>query len=140
MPTGPLTPELERFLEGPLAAVVATVGADGAPSTAATWYEYSHGRLVLPMLASTRRVGELRRNPGVGLTALAPDWYTQVSLSGTVVDLTEDRALEVLDRIAIRYTGEPYPADGRDEPFLIATAEISRWHTHGDPAETTKAA
>jgi PPOX class probable F420-dependent enzyme len=140
MPTGPLPPEFERFLDGPLAAVVATVGADGAPSTAATWFEYRDGRLLLPMLASTRRADELRRNPGIGLTVLAADWYSQVSLTGTVFELTEDTGLEHLDRIAIRYTGEPYPSEGRDEPFLVATAEIHRWHSHGDPAETSKAA
>jgi PPOX class probable F420-dependent enzyme len=137
MPTGQLPPKLERFLEAPNVAVVATVGADGAPSTAATWYEYRDGRLVLPMLASARRVEELRANPGLGLTVLAPDWYSQLSLTGTAVDIREDPGLEALDRMAMRYDGEPYAHSTRDQPFIAVTAEISRWHTFGDPAAAT---
>jgi PPOX class probable F420-dependent enzyme len=136
MPTGPLPPEIERFLDGPHPAVMATVGADGAPSTAATWYEYRDGLLLLAMHTNARRVEELRRNPVLGLTVLAPDWYSQVSLTARVVELREDRELEDVDRIATRYTGKPYEHTSRDKPFVVVAAEVYRWHTFGDPAET----
>ncbi len=85
MPPAPLPPELERFLAKPRPAVVATIGRDGSPVTAATWYEWADGRILLSMEVSGYRIRNIRRDPRVSLTVLGDSWYSHVSLPVRVV-------------------------------------------------------
>lgn len=127
MPRVPVPPELDAFLSLPNPAVVATVRPDGSPHTAATWYDWEDGRVLLNMDESRKRLGHLRANPAAALTVLAEgDWYRHVSLLGRVVSIEEDDGLRDIDRLAVRYTGEPYAA--RDRRRFTAWMEPARWH------------
>ena len=131
MPPAPLPEELSRFLGAPHPAVVSSVRPDGAPITAATWYAWEDGRVVLSMEADGLRARNLRGNPAIALTVLADDWYSQVSLIGRVVEFRADPGLAVLDRLSILYTGEPY--DDRTLDPVTALVEIDRWSAFGSP-------
>jgi PPOX class probable F420-dependent enzyme len=111
---------------------VATVRADGAPVTAATWYDWVDGHIVLTMDADGLRVRNLRRDPRVALTVIGDDWYTHVSLIGRVVEIRDDPDFLDIDGMSIRYDGVPY--DRRDWPSVTAVVALERWHTWGDPA------
>ena len=132
MPEAPLPAELERFLEKPRQAVVATTTADGAPVSTPTWYEYGDGRLVLSMDAGGHRIQNLRRDPRLTLTVLGDDWYNQVSMLGRVLEEYSDSDWAVTDRLSQRYLGEPYGSKDFDCVYVIA--EVERWHAFGDPA------
>jgi PPOX class probable F420-dependent enzyme len=132
MPRGPLPPELVEFVKAPRPAVVATVDPDGTPATTATWYDWSEGRLLLSMTASGPRTRNVRANPNIALTVLGDSWYTHVSIGAHVVEVREDDGLADLDRLAQRYWGEPYPK--RELVCVTALAEVSRWHSWGDPS------
>ena len=131
MPRAPLPEELSRFLASPRPAVVSSVRPDGAPITAATWYAWEDGRIVLSMEADGLRARNLRGNPAIALTVLAEDWYSQLSLVGRVVELRPDPELVDLDRISLLYTGEAYPE--RDLDPVTALVEIDRWSSFGSP-------
>lgn len=131
MPRPPLPPELQRFLQTPRPAVVATLLADGSPVTAACWFEWSDGQVLLAMEASGRRVRNLRRDPRVALTALGDDWYHHVSILGRAVEVKDDEGFEVIDRMSIHYLGTAY--EPRDEPIIAVVVEVDRWHAFGDP-------
>ena len=131
MPRGPLPPELERFLAQPRRAVVATIGRDGFPVTAATWYEWDAGRLLLSMWTDGHRHRNILRDPRISLTVLADDWYSHVSLLGRAVELRDDPGFVDIDRISVHYTGEPY--DERGDPCTSVVVEVERWRTYGDP-------
>ena len=129
-----LPSELREFLEQPRIAVLATVRRDSSPATTACWYELDGGRLLITMYATAHRLPNLRRNPHVAMTIVGDDPYQHVSLSGTVRELWDDPDLEVMDRLSMRYMGEPWP---EREPCVSALVEIDRWHTYGLISESS---
>jgi len=127
VPLVPVPPELAAILERPNPAVVATLRPDGSPHTAATWYDWEDGRVLLNMEDTRVRLGHLRADPRVSLTVLSEgDWYRHVTLMGRVVSLEEDVGLRDIDRLALRYTGKPYRK--RDRQRFSAWLEPERWH------------
>jgi len=125
-------PELDALLAQPNPAVVGTVRPDGSPHTAATWYDWEGGRILLNMEDTRLRLGYLRQNPHVSLTVLAAgDWYHHVTLLGRVVSLDEDAELRDIDRLSLRYTGRPYAK--RDRARFSAWVQPERWHAWPKP-------
>ena len=132
MPPVPVPPELDALLAQPNPAVVGTVRPDGSPHTAATWYDWEGGRILLNMEDTRLRLGYLRQNPHVSLTVLAAgDWYHHVTLLGRVVSLDEDAELRDIDRLSLRYTGRPYAK--RDRARFSAWVQPERWHAWPKP-------
>ncbi|MGH3049428.1 MAG: pyridoxamine 5'-phosphate oxidase family protein [Gaiellaceae bacterium] len=128
MPRVPVPPEVDAFLAAANPAVVATVAPNGTPHSAATWYDWEAGRVLLNMDESRRRLDYLRVNPAVALTVLAEgDWYHHVSLLGRVVSIEEDVELRDIDRLAFRYTDQPY--GNRTSRRFSAWMEPERWHS-----------
>jgi PPOX class probable F420-dependent enzyme len=127
MPAPPLPPHVDAFLARPNPAVVATLRPDGSPHTAATWYDWVDGRVLLNMEESRLRLKFLRRDPRVSLTVLdEKDWYKQVTLMGRVVSLEDDPDLVDIDRLSQRYRGAPYRI--RDRKRVSAWIEVERWY------------
>lgn len=126
----PLPSEAVEMLNKANPAVVATLRSDGQPVSAATWYLFEDGQVLVNMDEGRRRLEHLRRDPRVTLTVLGDEnWYTHVSLIGEVVELTEDHGLVDIDRLARHYLGKPYPQ--RDRKRYSARIRIDRWHGWG---------
>jgi PPOX class probable F420-dependent enzyme len=126
VPAVPVPPDVEAFLARPNPAVVATVSPSGTPHTAATWYDWEDGRVLLNMDESRLRLRYLRRNPAVALTVLGEDdWYAQITLLGRVISIEDDADLTDIDRLAVRYYGEPFRS--RDAKRVTAWMEPERW-------------
>jgi PPOX class probable F420-dependent enzyme len=133
MPRVPVPPEIDAFLAQPNPAIVGTVRPDGAPHTAATWYDWEDGRVLLNMEDTRVRLGYMRANPQVSLTVLEDgNWYHHVTLMGTIVSIDEDPDLCDIDRLALRYTGKPYRK--RDRPRFSAWLQPDSWHAWPPPA------
>jgi PPOX class probable F420-dependent enzyme len=127
MPAAPVPDDFAVFLAEPNIAVVATLNGQGAPHTAATWYDWEDGRVMLSMDHSRLRLRHLRGDPRVALTVIdRDDWYRHASLLGEVEELHDDEGLADIDRLARRYTGENYLT--RDSPRVTAWVRIDRWH------------
>jgi hypothetical protein len=68
----------------------------------------------------------MRANPAVALTVLAEgDWYRQITLLGRVVSIEDDPDLAGIDRLSIRYGGEPF--HNRHARRVSAWMEPERW-------------
>ena len=134
MPTPPLPSELSEFLAKPQPAVIATLEADGTPHTAATWYVWDDGRVLVNMAATRRRLEHLRNDPRVSITAIASnDWYRHVTLRGRMVTIEDDHDLSGIDLLSRHYMGERYGR--RAQRRVNGWIEIDRWHAwvHGQP-------
>ena len=127
MPRVPVPADVDEFLRRPNPAVVATVRPDGAPHSVPTWYDWDGERVLLNMDASRLRLRFLRRDPRVALTVLGNDsWYAHVSLLGRIVELRDDPDFADIDRLATRYTGQPFHR--RDSARVSGWMEPERWH------------
>jgi PPOX class probable F420-dependent enzyme len=130
MPKPPLPEAAVAMLSRPNPAVIATVRPDGQPVSAATWYLWAEGRVLVNMDESRTRLGHLRSDPRVTLTVLDKNWYTHVSLIGRVTEMRDDEDLADIDRLSRHYLDRPYPQ--RDRRRVSAWIEIDRWHAWGD--------
>ena len=129
MPPAPLPENLVEFLKQPHAAVIATVRSDGAPYSAATWYDWEGGKVLVNMDFERLRLSHIRRDPRVAITVLdITDWYRAVTVLGRVVELHDDEGLRDIDRLSMRYRGGPYW--NRDRKRVTALIEPERWHEH----------
>jgi PPOX class probable F420-dependent enzyme len=126
VPRPPLPRELDELVSRPNPAVVATVRGDGSPHTAATWYDWEDGRVLLNMAESRARLRHMRENPNVSLTVFdGPDWHTHVTLLGRIESIEPDPELRDIDRLAVRYTGNPFRT--RDARRVTAWLVPERW-------------
>jgi PPOX class probable F420-dependent enzyme len=129
VPPAPLPDEIVEFVRQPNGAVIATVRADGAPYTAATWYDWDDGRVLVNMDFERLRLSHMRRDPRVSLTVLdIGDWYHTVTIFGLVVELRDDDDFADIDRLGYRYGRGPYW--NRDRKRVTALIEPERWHEH----------
>jgi PPOX class probable F420-dependent enzyme len=127
VPEVPVPPEVEEFLREPNPAVVGTLLPDGSPHTAATWYDWQDGEVLLNMDRSRVRLSNMQRDPRASLTVLGADnWYRQVTLLGRIVRIEDDPDLSDIDRLARRYTGGPHRNRGRDS--VSAWMQPERWY------------
>jgi len=129
VPRAPLPENLVEFLKQPHAAVIATVRSDGAPYSAATWYDWEGGKVLVNMDFERLRLSHIRRDPRVAITVLdIMNWYRAVTVLGRVVELHDDEGLADIDRLSMRYRGEPYW--NRDRKRVTALIEPELWHEH----------
>jgi PPOX class probable F420-dependent enzyme len=127
VPPPPVPAEVDEFLRRANPAVVASLRGDGSPHTVATWYDWDDGRVLLNMDESRLRLRFMRNDPRVALTVLDDEsWYRHVSLLGRIVSVEEDAELRDIDRLARRYTGEPFRT--RDRRRFSAWMEVEAWH------------
>lgn len=127
MPTSPLPEALHAFLAQPNPSVIATVAPRGEPHSAATWYLWEDGRVLVNMAATRKRLRNLRRDPHLSLTVLDKDqWYRQVTLRGRVTEIADDDGLEGIDRLSRHYTGADYAR--RQDPRVNAWIEVDSWY------------
>ncbi|MEE4023706.1 PPOX class F420-dependent oxidoreductase [Gordonia sp. PKS22-38] len=130
MSTPPLPDAVKEMLAKPNPCVMATLRADGAPVSAATWYLLDGEQMLLSMDNGRVRLGHLQRDPRVTLTVLDGDsWYTQVTLIGRVAEFRDDDGLADIDRLSRHYGGSPYP--DRVRPRTTALVEVERWFGWG---------
>ncbi len=129
----PLPEPVVELLRRPNPSVVASLTPSGAPMAVPTWYLLEDdGTILLNMDAERARLRWMRERPQVSLSVLKDgEWYTHVSMRGTIVRWEDDaeRAHADIDRLSQHYTGRPYP--DRERPRVSAWLEVETWHGWG---------
>ncbi|MGW3622281.1 PPOX class F420-dependent oxidoreductase [Streptomyces sp. NPDC000880] len=134
----PLPKEAVALLTKANPAVITTLRSDGQPVSTATWYLWDDGRVLVNMDEGRKRLEHLRNDPRVSLTVLDEgNWYTHISITGRVTELSEDKELADIDRLSRHYLGLPYPQ--RDRRRVSAWIEIDRWHGWGTLKDSSQA-
>jgi PPOX class probable F420-dependent enzyme len=106
-----LSDDTRALFEGPNYGHVATVMPDGSPHTVPVWVGLEGERVAFFTQEGSQKAKNLEREPRCAISITdADNPYRSARVRGRVVDrLTGDAALEVMDRIARRYTGEAFP-------------------------------
>jgi hypothetical protein len=116
-----------EFLRAPNHAVIGWSSRKARPFTVATWYDWDDGEILVNMDAGRRRLKSLNVGAPVSLTVLdVGNWYRHLSLYGEIARLAEDTDLTQIDRLAKRYTGQPY--SNRTAHRVSAWMRINSWH------------
>jgi len=106
----PLPADILELLEQPVYPFVATTYPDGRPQNTPVWIDVVDGRPVFNTAVGRVKERNLRRDPRVSLSFLAPDDpYKYYELRGTVEFSTEG-AVEQINKLAKKYIGQDtYP-------------------------------
>ncbi|GHE79098.1 PPOX class F420-dependent enzyme [Amycolatopsis deserti] len=120
-----LGPDVRRVLDGTSIAHLATVLPDGSPHAAPVYVGTRGEHIVFFTGPGMQKARNLRRDPRVALSiAPADNPFEPVVVRGRVVGWLEgDEAWEIVDQLAVKYTGEPYP---RGDERVVALIEPGR--------------
>src|SRR3954453_4146837 len=107
-----LTDDVRALFRGANFGHVATLMPSGAPHSVAVWVGIEGGdQIAFFTQPSSQKARNLARDPRVAISITdhaAP--YRTARIRGHVASVLEgDEALEVIDRLSRRYTGEPVP-------------------------------
>jgi PPOX class probable F420-dependent enzyme len=127
-----LTPEVGALIEGRNFVHVATVMPDGSPHVSPVWAAVEDGRIAFFTQSTNVKARNLDRDPRVALSVVDHDNpYRSAHVRGRVVEKrTGEAALEVMDRISLRFTGQPFPFRGPNgvlyviEPQRVSFVEL----------------
>jgi PPOX class probable F420-dependent enzyme len=119
-----LDPDARRVLDGTSIAHLATVLPDGSPHTVPLWIGTHGDRIVFLTGPDSRKARNLRRDPRMALSiAPADNPFQPVVIRGQVVEwLDGDAAWEIIDQLAIKYTGAPY-SRGQERVVAVINPE-----------------
>ena len=119
-----LDPDVRQVLDGTSIAHLATVLPDGSPHTVPVYVGVHGDRIVFFTGPGMRKARNLRRDPRLALSIAPVDNpFTPVVIRGRVVEWIEgDTAWEIIDQLATKYTGEPYPR-GEERVVLVIEPE-----------------
>ncbi len=120
-----LNPDVRRVLESTVVAHLATVLPDGAPHSIPLWVTTVGEHIAFLTGPDSRKARNLRKDPRVALSMTPLDNPLEpIIVRGRVVEWLEgDPAWEIVDRIAAKYIGMPYP---REQERVIALIEPER--------------
>jgi PPOX class probable F420-dependent enzyme len=105
-----LTENVRRVLDRPNIAHLATLRPDGAPKCDPVWLLRDGDRVVVGTHGDSIKARNAGHDPRVALSVVDRDNpYEEVQLRGVVIDHEPDYQLEVMDRIADKYTGDAFP-------------------------------
>ena len=119
-----LDPDVRRVLDGTSIAHLATVLPDGSPHAVPVWVGAHGDRIVVLTGPDSRKARNLRRDPRLALSIAPVDNpFEPVVVRGRVADWLEgDVAWEIIDQLAGKYAGGPYPR-GQERVVLVIEPE-----------------
>lgn len=120
-----LSEEVRALLDGPNYAHLGTLMPDGSPHVVAVWVgrEGDHAVFYTGNPSSTK-ARNIDRDPRVSISMVGhADPYQRAHLRGRVVEARTEGALEAMDKLAIKYTGEPFPFRGPGGVLYVVKAD-----------------
>ncbi len=126
----PLAPEVRQLFERPNYAHLATLMPDGSPHSVAVWVGIEDAHIVIfTGLPDSRKARNLATDPRLAISVVDyENPYRTAQVRGRVVGTRHgDEALAVMDRIAVSYTGAPFPWRTPDGTLYLIEPEWSRY-------------
>jgi PPOX class probable F420-dependent enzyme len=132
-----LTDNVRALFDGSNFVHVATVLPSGARHSVPVWARLEGDRIAFFTQEGTRKARNLAADPRVAFSVVDHDQpYKMAQVRGRVAaTVTGDAALEIIDRMALRYTGKPFPLRSGVvylvEPEKVSSMELPFEHTPG---------
>lgn len=116
-----LPPDVRALFDGTNTAHVATLMRDGAPNSVPLWVGVEGERVAFLSSPTSVKARNLRRDPRVSISVTDADRPNSMAqVRGRVSDILDgDPAWEIIDRIAHKYIGAPYPIRTDRVLFLV---------------------
>lgn len=94
----------------PRVAALTTIMPDGRPQTTVVWCDFDGEFVQVNTMRGFRKEKNMRANPKVTLLCFDPrEPLRSLEVRGSVIEMTEEGALEHLDELSEKYTGaRPY--------------------------------
>lgn len=94
----------------PRVAALTTIMPDGRPQTTVVWCDFDGMYVRVNTMRGFRKEKNMRTDPKVTLLCFDPrEPLRSLEIRGTVVEMTEEGAMEHLDELSEQYTGaKPY--------------------------------
>jgi len=98
------------LINGPRVAALTTIMPDGQPQTTVVWCNFDGTHVFVNTMRGFRKEKNMRKNPKVTLLCYDPRQpLRSLEVRGTVIEMTEEGAMEHLDGLSELYTGRrPY--------------------------------
>ena len=121
-----LPDDVRALFDGPNYAHLATVLPSGAPHSVPVWTNVEGEHVVFFTQPESRKARNLERDPRVAMSISDHEHpYRMAQVRGRVARTVEgDAALEIMDRMAVKYTGSPFPFR-RGVAYLIEVEKVS---------------
>jgi PPOX class probable F420-dependent enzyme len=106
-----ISDDVRGLFEGANFGHVATLMPDGSPHSVAVWVGLEDDRVAFFTQTQSQKARNLARDGRVAISITDHDNpYRGARIRGRLAETLEgDEALEVIDRLAVRYTGQPFP-------------------------------
>ena len=123
---------VRALFEAPNYAHLATVLPGGGPHTVPVWAGIEDGKIAFLTSADSRKARNLAADPRVAISVTdRGNPYAMAQVRGRVTARIDgEPAWEVIDRLARKYTGEPYPLRTGRVVFLVE-ADHARAQAYG---------
>ena len=119
-------PEVVRDLfDEPAVAHVSYLNDAGQIVTFPMWVDFDGTSLSVSSPVGSRKGRAVRRRPqvSVSIVSLKTPWHW-LSVSGRVVEIRPDEGLAWIDRMSLKYLGQPYQRRGPREVFTIEVDRV----------------
>ena len=114
-------------MDGPLTAILTTIGADGLPQSSAVWYMWQDGRLLVSTKSWAAKFRNVQERPPVGFIVVDPaNEFRYVEIRGRATT-AEDPGCALRDRIRAKHgigPDAPDPAAGERVVIDVEPARI----------------
>ena len=120
-PASALPEDVRRLLGQPCTAHLATLMPDGSPHSVPLWVGIEGEHVSFLTSPDSRKARNIDRDPRVAISLTGPDRPNDMAyLRGRVVErLDDDAGWAIIDRLAEKYVGGPYPLRTGRVAFLV---------------------
>ncbi|MFN8481868.1 MAG: PPOX class F420-dependent oxidoreductase [Anaerolineae bacterium] len=120
-----LTEDQVALLRRPSLCYIATTMADGSPQLTQTWVDTDGENVIINTVQGYVKLKNIARDPRVAVAVSDPDEPTRYfQVRGRVVKTTTEGGTEHIEKLAQKYTGQPYAwYGGRGQVRVIVTIQ-----------------
>ncbi|MEX2598506.1 MAG: PPOX class F420-dependent oxidoreductase [Dehalococcoidia bacterium] len=111
----PLSPAAQAFLKEKVWAHVATLMKNGTPQVTPVWVDTEDGNILINTAYPRLKARNIERDKRVALSVMGmDDPMRYLSVRGTVKEMRTTTANDDIDRLSLKYTGNPKYQGHRD--------------------------